>query len=266
MSSALTAPFDALIESAATGELQVGAEWAGFGGLHGGLLLAAAARAMAATLPEPAPLRSVQAEYRGAVAPGAFQALPVLERAGRSVAFTGAELHQGGRVRTIAQAVFGPATPGLDYDRSPRAKAPPVPGPDACRPYLVADGPGLRTVEFRPAEWVLPLTAEREQAQLQVWVRIAGDETPLDAARALVLLDAPAPGLFATRRTFVPIPTVQLSAQLLPALSVSSSPWALARMQTVHAGDGYAIDDCELWDAEGRPIALSRQLRRVLLA
>lgn len=253
-----------LTTPAADGALPVGERWAGFGGAFGGLIIAAAAQSMAAVAPEGRALRSIHADLQGAVAPGTLQFDASLDRSGRAVSFASTSGEQGGRARITASGVFGDRAPGVDYAPTTRGIRPDVPPPLTHERWDTAGTSALHAVEYRPAGLTFPMAGASE-ADLGVWLRIADDDTPLDATRALMLLDAPAPGLFATFTTPLPIPTIEFTAHLLPALHATTSPWALARMQTIVAGDGYAIDDCELWDEAGELVALARQLRRVLV-
>ena len=255
---------DATTPDAVSGALPVGGHWTGFGGAHGGLLIAAAARSMAGVVSADRTLRSIHTDLRGAVAPGLLELEPQLDREGRTVSFASTTARQAGRVRFTATGVFGAGGTPVDYAPATRAVLPDVPAVADCAPWDVGDGPALKTVEFRPATDNLPL-GDSGLADFHVWMRIAGDDAPVDRARALTLLDAPAPGLYATTTAPFAIPTVELTAHLLPALQDTTTPWVLARMQTVVAAEGYSVDDCELWNEAGDLIAMARQLRRAIV-
>lgn len=247
------------------GLLAVGEHWSGFGGAHGGLLVAAAARAMEGVVQQGRALRSIHADLQGAVASGALQLAAEVDRAGRGVTFARASGLQGGRTRIAATGVFGDSAPGIELAPGTALGMPHVPPVSMCEPLIMRGGPALQTIEFRPARDPMPLSGHAGTAELLVWVRIHGDPAPVDCSRVLILLDAPAPGLFATLRRPVPIPTVEFTAHLFPAAHDAQTPWALARMRTLVAGDGYCVDDCELWDEDGALLATSRQLRRVMV-
>ncbi len=249
----------------ATGHLAVGAHWTGFGGAFGGLMVGAAARSMQQLVPEGRPLRSIHADLLGAVQPGILEFDPSVDRAGRSVSFASTAGNQAGRDRIVATAVFGDTAAGPVYGPAARGAMPNAPRVDEVETWDQGHTPALRMVEYRPASATLPLQGGAD-ADFLVWIRVAGDDTPIDATRALALLDAPAPGLYATVTTPFPIPTVEFTAHLLPAIETTTTAWALARMQTVVAAEGYSIDDCELWNENGQLIALARQLRRAIVA
>ncbi len=247
----------------ADGVLRVGSDWAGFGGAFGGLLVAAAANAMASVVPDGRPLRSIHVDLQGAVQAGELALAPEVDRAGRAVSFARVSGHQSGKQRIAATGVFGEGGGGIAYEPVGRDAMPFVPPPSLCEPSITRGTPALQTIEYWPARDPLPF-ARYDKAEFHCWVRILGDDAPVDRARALMLLDAPAPGLFATLSVPVPIPSIEFTAHLLPALDTNTSSFALARMRTLAAGDGYCIDDCELWNEAGELLATSRQLRRVL--
>lgn len=250
----------------ATGLLPVGPHWTGFGGAFGGLMVAAAARSMQQLVPDGRALRSIHADLLGAVQPGELAFDPSVDRAGRSVTFASTAGSQAGRDRIVATAVFGDSAAGPDYGPVTRAVMPVAPSVVELDTWDQSDTPALRMIEYKPASATLPLQgAPGSNADFHVWMRVAEDDAPVDAARALALLDAPAPGLYATVTTPFPIPTVEFTAHLLPALETTTTAWALARMQTVVAGEGYSIDDCELWNEDGQLIAMARQLRRAIV-
>lgn len=257
--------FDALVTLPGAGApLPVDAHWSGFGGAHGGLMVAALGRAMQDAADRP--LRAVHAELLGGVRPGGLEVAATVDRAGRSVSYASALGTQEGALRLRATAVLGDgpsgplgsglvATDGL-------LTAPAVPRPDALEDWRVEGGPALPTVQFRPATRNRP--TDGDHPEFHVWIAIAGDPAPLDPWRLLTLCDAPAPGLFGLVREPFAIPTVELTAQLLPAAREPAGRWALARMRTIASAEGWSVDDCELWDEAGQPLLVSRQTRRIL--
>lgn len=245
------------------GALEIGPDWAGFVGAHGGLLMAAAANAMGAVAPEGRALRSIHVDFQGAVQQGTLQLDARVDRSGRSVTFASVGGTQGGRDRLSASAVFGDSAEGISYAPVDQDAMPTVAGPLSRDAMPTRGTPALQTIEYRPARDPLPF-AGAEKAEFHVWVAVLGDPAPIDLTRALVLLDAPAPGLYATLTQPVPIPTIEFTAHVLPALAHNTSRFALARMRTLVATDGYCIDDCELWGEDGALLATSRQLRRVM--
>ena len=116
------------------------AELFGWGGLHGGVVLARLAAAMgeavaAATGDEDRPLlRSVTGRFLQAVRRDAELSVGV-EARGRMVGGASAEVHDGGRVLVAASALFGAAVGGVSAGvlLVPESPAVPPPGVDATR-------------------------------------------------------------------------------------------------------------------------------------
>jgi Thioesterase-like superfamily len=259
------AGFDALVAPPSPGAgLPVDEHWTGFGGAHGGLMIAALGRAMQAAAGRP--LRAIHADLLGGIQPGELSLQTAVERAGRTVSFASATGHQDGALRIRATGVLGdgPGGPlGRALAATDRALAPPsVPRPEALDDWRVEGSPALRTVQFRPASDNLPI--DGDHPEFLVWLAILDDQAPLDPWRLLTLADAPPPGLYGIASAPFAVPTVEFGAQLLPAAWAPRGRWALARMRTVWAADGWSVDDCELWDEAGAPLLLSRQTRRII--
>jgi hypothetical protein len=208
-------------------------------------------------------LRTIHADFHGGVRPGELELVPRVDRDGRSVTFAGAVGSQGGRSRITATGVFGADAGGIPYGPAPRGSMPDAPPPSASATVDMTGTPALHTIEYRPAIGPMPLHGH-DAAELICWMAIGGDDGDVDEARALTLLDAPAPGIYATLTSPIAMPTVELTAHLFPALRASGSRWVLARMQTVMAAEGYALDDCELWSQGGDLLAIARQTRMML--
>ncbi|MBO9531917.1 MAG: thioesterase family protein [Solirubrobacteraceae bacterium] len=249
-------------EHGAAGTLPVDAHWAGFGGAHGGLMVAALGRAMEQAAGRP--LRSIHADLLSGVRAGELELSAGVDRAGRTVSYASAAGRQEGALRLRATGVLGdgagPFAAQLGFTDH-ALEMPPVPAPGDCPEWKAGDGPALKTVRFRPASGNLPLSGGLPE--FHVWLALADDDAPLDPWRLLTLCDAPAPGLYGLVRDPFAIPTVELTAQLLPAAREPTGRWTLARMRTVSSADGWSVDDCELWDETGRPLLVSRQTRRI---
>jgi acyl-CoA thioesterase len=150
---------------------------------------------------------------------------------------------------------------------------PRVPPPEQCRPLVerpVDAGVNL-LVEHRPARAPLPLQGRLDPdarepyegaAELAVWMRLGAEDRPVDAASATFLADAAAPALYGALRAYVPMPSAEIALHYVDP--VSDDPWVLGVVRNRVAGDGYAVEDGELWSRDGRLLLHSRQLRRVL--
>ncbi|WP_279580976.1 thioesterase family protein [Fodinicola feengrottensis] len=67
------------------------------------------------------------------------------------------------------------------------------------------------------------------------------------------------PALFAVWTEASPVPSAELTVHFGSALDAGPADgWALVRIETRDAGDGWAIDDSTVWSADGTVLALAR--------
>jgi acyl-CoA thioesterase len=180
------------------------------------------------------------------------------------MAAAAARLEQGGRTVATALASFGRPAPALTHDG---LQMPSVPGPGGLEPLFAKPVPDARAgllVEHRPAAGPPPLSGS-DRAELLVWMRLVEDR-PLDDLLLTFLADSAPPALYAILREAIPMPTADLTLHLAPAARRARGRWALGVVRSRVAGDGYAVEDGELWTPDGELLATSRQLRRVLTA
>lgn len=236
--------------------------WCSFGGPHGGLLAALALRRSEALAGGREP-RALTAQL--------LTALPAGEAA------TTAELvREGGSSAVVATALFAPdgrpaVTAVVTRGRGRSAGTPyaGVPTPDVpswqdCEPVALP-------LEVVPFSAHLEVRAARGMPmsggpvpELVAWLRFR-DDTPLDAAALTVLADALPPALFGATTAPVPVPTVELAVSYASGLDTDPGEgWVLSRIATRTAGDGWCVDDSEVWSPDGRLLVQSRQTRRVL--
>jgi hypothetical protein len=122
--------------------------------------------------------------------------------------------------------------------------------------------PFSQHLEYRPSGDGGGLATGR--AQILGWIRFR-DGRALDDVAATVLVDAPPPALYGALPAPVPIPTADLCVQYAPSTARDDAdPWSLVRIVTSSAGEGWCVDDSEVWDRDGRLLATARQTRLVL--
>jgi acyl-CoA thioesterase len=236
---------------------------------HGGYLLALVGAAAGEVGPQRDPL-SVAATYLQPPEVGPADLLVETVRGGRRQSTFSVRLVQGGRERVRAVVTMGtidpvdgpvPVTWGSDT-------APPgIPGPDECLSTSVlmqAEGEEValhRNLELRlhpDTGWV----QERPSGHPQVegWLRLA-DGSDADLLTLLLFSDGMPPSLFeATGRHANHVPTVQLTTHLFAR---PRPGWVQIRCRTRVRAGSFVDEDADLWDAEGRLVATSRQLALV---
>jgi acyl-CoA thioesterase len=236
--------------------------WWSWGGVHGGHVTSLSLEAMAAAIGDLRPVRALSIAFLTAVDERPLVLEPAVERVGGSTSIASLRAVQGGGPVLLATATFGDVGPGPHYNGLP---APEVPKPGTCAPLPLPQGPVpfAQHLEIRPASEGKVLGGG-DRAELIAWLRFA-DHRTVDAAGVTVLLDALAPGLYATMTVPVPLPVIQLTIEFAEALvGEPVDGWVLVRIRTDHAGGGWATDDCTAWSEDGRLLAQARQARRVL--
>jgi acyl-CoA thioesterase len=233
----------------------------GFGGAaHGGYVMTLALRAMADAVgrPDRAP-RSLTIHLLAPIASGDVELDPRLEREGGTMSAASLRIVQGGATVATALASFGDARPAIDRIEG---AMPSVLPPERLEPLLDLPVPESEMqVEHRPAAGTLPLSGS-DRADLVSWMRLVANR-PVDVYDATHLADSLAPALYGALTEYVPMPSTDITLHYA-AQPWSESPWVLAAVHNRFAGDGYAVEDGELWSPDGRLLLRSRQLRRVL--
>ena len=231
---------------------------------QGGIVVATAARAMAAALGDDSqPLRSISAVFAGQVQAGPVVIDVAVLRRGRSISQCTATIRNADAAAgTTAIAVFGASRRGFSFtDIAPPA----VPAAPDCPSFR--DPPPVEferhepfafwdNVEGRPAIGHAPWEDYEPASSLNaIWHRF--DETPrLDDGRwdplAVVALCDTMPGAVGERlgpseERWLP-PSADFTAHVL---NDTRADYLLAVNRARHAGDGYASVDMEMWDLDG---------------
>jgi acyl-CoA thioesterase len=239
--------------------------WAGMAGVpNGGYLLATALNAASAALDGAEPL-TVTGHFLRPGAVGAADIEVEVVRRGRLMSTAEIRLSQDGKERLRILAGFG------DHDAlagpvgfSP--EAPVIPPPEQCAAApeapTVAGASIAGRFDYRvtaDSRWVRG--APGETAQLDAWIRFADGREP-DLAALPLVVDAFPPVMYEVTDGVV-FPTVELTLHLRQR---PAPGWLQARVRArAHLG-GLVEEDVDLWDAQGRLVAMSRQLALVVPA
>ena len=233
---------------------------------NGGYVLACvleAARQVAGE-DKPDPL-TLTAHYLRPTSVGPADIHTELVRTGRRHAHVEARLVQDTeRVRVLA--AFGDlarAGAGTDTPTLLRGGPPDLPPPEECigRTAQPGGAPSIaQVVESRFAPGTPWLAGERSsETVITGWIRFADGCDP--DVRALPLLaDAFPPAIFALGPAGW-VPTVELTVHVRAR---PAPGWLRCRFETRFLTGGYLEEDGEIWDADGRLVAQSRQLAMLL--
>jgi acyl-CoA thioesterase len=178
-----------------------------------------------------------------------------------------AEVWQDGRERVRVLGAMGDLESRTGPSRI-SARPPEIPPPDECVSLLdlthqagravpeIMNRFDLRLPEDSP--WGRP--GEGDPFEITGWIRFR-DGTEPSSLSAVAFADAFPPTLLGAIEAAGWVPTIELTVHVRGR---PSSGWLLGTFRTRVLADGLMEEDGELWDSEGRPVALSRQLATVL--
>jgi acyl-CoA thioesterase len=246
-------------------------DWFVFAGPNGGVVAAVVLRACMAEIADGSrPPRTLTVHYLAPPAEGPAEVQVTVERAGRGISFVSARLTQAGAAKATALAAFGPARgEGMRWDARPRPELPP---PGECPELDEASGengpPAIR--DRWECRWGLgdngPLDADRGTLT-GGWLR-ARDAAVVDHVLVAAMADAWAPPMIVRRGDHVfGVPTVELTVHFRDSADLATldpKGWFACTFHTDVVQEGFAEEDGCIWSADGRLVAMSRQLAAVV--
>ncbi|MCW2968727.1 MAG: thioesterase family protein [Solirubrobacteraceae bacterium] len=263
MSEALVVtPFerDTAVTAAGDGRFVARCEEAWFAprGPNGGYLAAIVLRALIAVLDAPARApRSLTLHYLRPPVAGDVEIAVEVQRAGRRLSTLTARLEQHGRLCVLAIGAFSE-----DFDSAAEYAdhAPVVPAPDTIEP--APRSPAMPQIahrfEVRPAIGGLPFSGG-DKALSGGWIAFEDGPQVLDTPALAMLTDAWLPAPFTRLTEPLAAPTIDLTIHFrAPEVLVAEPVLAVFSSRFAHAG--FFEEDGELWSADGRLVAQSRQL------
>jgi acyl-CoA thioesterase len=262
---AMTANFTQDTAIAVTGEgeyrAQLAKHWWVARGPHGGYLAALILRALTARLDDASrPVRSLTIHFTRPPVEGEISISCTIERPGRRMSFVSARVMQDGKLIALALATFAAAFEGLSFEDAPMPDiGPPESGmPVAGNPQAP---PFVHNFDMRWSFGDPPFSGSKH-ALLGGWIRLAEPEIA-DAPLIATYMDAWAPAVFPVATELYICPTVDLTIHFrsdFPLEGAGDGDYYVGRFTSSLARDGFFEEDGQLWAADGRLIAQSRQL------
>jgi acyl-CoA thioesterase len=221
-------------------------------GIHGGYFAGIALNALLTRIPVEHRPRSFSVQFLRAGKVGPISLSLRIDHQGRSSTISSVRAVQDGNTVAVGHCVFGVTDPGRPSGgmRAPRAS------PPGIGAVVIEAAPWLG-IEYRTAE--LHVTEDANVA----WMRLSEDRVP-DELSLMVLIDGMFPAMFRGTGGELMAPTVELSVQFGDVKAAAASPWVLGIFRNRQSGNGWAVEDGELWTPSGSLAMSSRQLRRVL--
>ena len=226
---------------------------------NGGYVLAIAGRVLSEALPHPDPL-TVHILYIAPTDLGPVECVVECLRSGGSISHGTLALFQEGELKAQVTACYSllDALSGESWSNEQR----PVIPPSESIPPLGVHGIELRESVLQHYSRGVEVFKRGEPDRSGVfegWLRLADGE---DAGLLGLLLfaDCMSPPVFTVYGPLQWVPTLELSVQL----RARPAPGPIqARFRSRHMTRGIVEEDGELWDCEGRLVALSRQTSKV---
>ena len=246
-----------------TAEVQAG--WDIFGVSNGGYLMAIATRAMEVESGGRV-LVSTTGYYLNPTSAGPVSIDVATLKEGRSMSTLRAKLSRGDRqLLTVTAVLADPDRERFEGDLI-IAEPPQLPPPEDCVRAVPADSaplppPFTGKVEIRvhPDDAGVMEGEKSGQPLMRGWFRLRNGEE-MDAHAVVLATDAFPPAIFNSNLPVGWTPTIDLSVQVR---NPRPRGWLACRFTTRFVTEGILEEDGELWDEDGRPVALSRQLALV---
>lgn len=255
----------AISGSPGTWTAQVHEGWDIFGVSNGGYLMAIATRAMEIESGG-RQLISTTGYYLNPTDPGPVSIDVATLKEGRSMSTLRAKLSRGDRQLVTVTAVL--ADPDRERFQGDLilGEPPDLPPPEECILAEPAESaplppPFAGKVELRVhPDDVRPFLGEKSgRPIMRGWFRLRDGEE-LDAQAVVMATDSFPPAILSSNLPVGWTPTIDLTVQVR---NPTPRGWLACRFATRYVTEGMLEEDGELWDEEGRPVALSRQLALV---
>ena len=232
-------------------------------GPNGGYVAALLMRALITTVADDARrARSLSLHYLQPATAGPARVEVDVLRAGRSLSFLTVRLLQGDALIATGLAAFGAGRSDFSFqDAHPPAD---LPGPEELAPpetppFLAP--PIADRLDYRPTTPAVLFGGG--DPEFWCWLRLR-DTAPVDAAVLALYVDAMIPTLFVKAKAPLLVPTVDLTVHLRSAPRPAYDGWCLGHVRTRAVADGFAEEDCDIYDDAGVLLAQSRQLGLVV--
>lgn len=242
-------------------------DWFVFAGPNGGIVAAVLLRACIAEVADAVRSpRTLTVHYLAPPGEGPAEVQVSVERAGRGVSFLSARLFQRGEAKATALVAFG--APRAEVVRWSARPVPAMAPVEQCRDLdegEVADAPPIRhrwecREAFGPEGGRSGPTAGIRTGG---WLR-ARTAAPVDVVLVAAMADAWLPPLIAERGDHrFGVPTVELTVHFRDTTTldrIGPADWLACSFSTDVAQEGFLEEDGLIWSADGRLVAMSRQL------
>jgi acyl-CoA thioesterase II len=228
-----------------------------YGGLSAGILYAAAKKIVA---PERV-MRSMSTNFVGPLlAEVPFNVKVEVVREGKNVSQIQARAIQNDKICVVSQICFAQGRDSkLSVENTDKHQMG-LPNKGNFIPQIPKVTPKfLRHIDLSFESGGIPFTG-RKTAHYHGWMRFKEAPTDFTDAHLVSIIDAWPPTLLQMLKWPAPASTVSWNLEFLhPHSPIHPTDWLAYQSNTRQAGDGYGHTEANIWDAQGRLIAISRQ-------
>lgn len=260
----MTHPFDAMTSTLATSDsVTIPAGWgqgrATFGGLVAGLMMS---RILSATDIDPDTFRAMTVSFVAPTVPGEARIVVRTLRAGSSVTQVHAELiqnHNGtDAVCAAVLASFGTARESaVHISACPPENMTPVDQTLTVEPIEGLTPDFFAHISLHVAEGDLPFTGA-QSSRMKGWMSFREPTASCGLAEFVTVVDGWPPAVLQMLPDLATASTMTWTLELLTPIGESNRQWWY-EVESDATHDGYAHTHARIWDADGNPIAISRQ-------
>lgn len=237
-------------------------------GPNGGVIAALLLRAAQLEAGADRTPRTITVHYVRPPTEGQVEIDVTVDQAGRTVSFLRAQMFQDGRLTaTAVVALTGHREPPLEWEQ----RTMPATAPLADSWMMDGEGTGIPIRDRWDQAWTIgvpgrPETFTVDGYEAGGWIRLTEPE-PYDPCVVAAIADAWVPAVMVHSEEFVHTPTLELTIHFRTDVSgagLAAEDHCFAHFQQLSAHEGYLDESGEIWSADGRLLAMCRQLGLVL--
>lgn len=247
------------LEKSSTNTTSFSDNWSQGRSAFGGIAAAFAVTGMRKLLDSPRSIRSLMVSFIAPLPPGEIEVAARIQRQGKNVTQTSADVISNNVVCLQAMAVFGNPRDALriaaeeDFNPTPREHG------------LAFDVHAERLPAFLQSfegYWIdgsLPFSGKLSR-HLKMWVRHRSGLSELPIEKLVTICDIPPPVILsAFEKPPVPASSLTWSLEFVVPPELISSDWFYLDFKLDAAADGYTQQSGKIYDESGQLCALSRQ-------
>lgn len=182
-------------------------------------------------------------------------------REGKNVSTIQSSIKQNGKICVHAQSIFGGPRQSKLLVENNDTHAMSLPKKPTFMPAIPKLTPkALKNFELAFTDGGLPFKGSKNTS-VGGWMRFKKRPQEMSISHLIALIDAWPPTLLQMLRLPAPASTMTWTINFVQAIDeLSTTEWFAYQSKTRHYADGYGITDANIWDQDGRLLAMSNQI------